>query len=89
MGLIIGYSVSYFLLRYFDKIPSKNPILKSVILSFIALVIAVILIDVPQSFFGMSNSSDAVYYFLIGVMLNAARFLLLGIGIGYLYREPT
>ena len=32
MGLIIGYSVSYFLLRYFDKIPSKNPILKSVIL---------------------------------------------------------
>jgi hypothetical protein len=89
MGLIIGYCVSYFLLRYFDKIPSKNPILKSVILSFIALVIAVILIDVPQSFFGTSNSSDAVYYFLIGVMLNAARFLLLGIGIGYLYRERT
>ena len=89
MGLIIGYSVSYFLLFYFDKIPSKNPILKSVILSFIALVIAVILIDVPQSFFGTSNSSDAVYYFLIGVMLNAARFLLLGIGIGYLYHEHT
>jgi hypothetical protein len=53
------------------------------------MVIAVILIDVPQSFFGTSNSSDAVYYFLIGVMLNAARFLLLGIGIGYLYRERT
>ena len=29
MGMIIGYCVSYFLLRYFDKIPSKNPILKS------------------------------------------------------------
>ena len=27
MGMIIGYCVSYFLLRYFDKIPSKDPIL--------------------------------------------------------------
>jgi hypothetical protein len=89
MGMIIGYCVSYFLLRYFDKIPSKNPILKSGILSFIALIIAVILIDVPQSFFGMRNSFDALYYFFIGVMFNAARFLLLGIVIGYLYNERT
>ena len=59
------------------------------ILSFIALIIAVLLIDVPQSFFGMSNSFDAVYYFLIGVLFNAARFLLLGIVIGYLYNERT
>ena len=28
MGMIIGYGVSWFLLRYFGKIPSKNPILK-------------------------------------------------------------
>jgi Na+/phosphate symporter len=89
MGMIIGYCVSYFLLRYFDKIPLKNPILKSVMISSIALIIAVLLIDVPQSFFGMSNSFDAVYYFLIGVLFNAARFLLLGIVIGYLYNERT
>ena len=89
MGMIIGYGVSWFLLRYFDKIPTKNPMLKSGILSFIALIIAVILIDVPQSFLGISNSFAALYYFLIGVMFNAARFLLLGIVIGYLYNEPT
>ena len=89
MGMIIGYSVSYFLLRYFDDIPSKNPMLKSMIISFIALIIAVIVIDVPQSFFGMRNSFDALYYFLIGVMFNIARFLLLGIVIGYLYNERT
>ena len=58
-------------------------------MSFIALIIAVILIDVPQSFFGMRNSFDALYYFLIGVMFNGARFLLLGIVIGYLYNERT
>jgi hypothetical protein len=89
IGMIIGYCVSYFLLRYFDKIPSKNPILKSMIISFIALIIAVILIDVPQSFFGMRNSFDASYYFLIGVIFNAARFLLTGIVIGYLYNDRT
>ena len=89
MGMIIGYGVSYFLLRYFDKIPSKNPILKSVMISSIALIIAVIVIDVPQSFFGMRNSFNASYYFLIGVMFNVARFLLLGIVIGYLYNERT
>jgi hypothetical protein len=89
MGMIIGFCVSYILLRYFDRIPSKNPILKSGILSFIALIIAVILIDLPQSFFGRSNSSAAMYYFLIGVILNAARFLLLGIVIGFLYGEPV
>jgi hypothetical protein len=87
MGMIIGFGVSWFLLRYSDKIPSKNPMLKSGILSFIALMLAVILIDVPQSILGMSNSSDALYYFLIGVVFNGARFLLLGITIGYLYSE--
>ena len=89
MGMIIGFFVSFILLRNFDRIPSKNPILKSGIISFIALIIAVILIDVPQSFFGMSNSPAALYYFLIGVMFNGARFLLLGIVIGYLYNKRT
>jgi uncharacterized protein YacL len=84
VGMIIGCCVSYFLLRFFDKIPTKNPILKSVILSCVALVIATILIDVPRSF---QAPSDALYYFLIGVMFNVARFLFVGIVIGYLYKR--
>jgi hypothetical protein len=84
VGMIIGCCVSHSLLRLFDKIPTKDPILKSVILSFVALVIAIILIDVPRSFL-LPGPSDALYYFLIGVMFNAARFLFLGLVIGYLY----
>ena len=83
-GLIIGCCVSYSLLRFFDKIPTKNPILKSVIISLIALVIATILTLVPQSFLGQR---DVLHYFLIGILLDAPRFLFLGIGIGYLYRR--
>jgi len=81
-GMIIGFLVSFSLLRFFDKIPAKNPILKSVILSFIALVIAAILLEAPASF----ATSDALYYFLFGTMLNVPRFLALGIVIGILYK---
>ena len=66
-GLVIGFCVSYFLLRFFDKIPTKNPILKSVILSFIALIIVTILIEVPSSFL---TTSDVLHVFLIGAMFN-------------------
>ena len=83
-GLIIGCCVSYSLLRFFDKIPTKNPILKSVIISLIALVIMTILNLVPQSFLGQR---DVLHYFLIGIVLDVPRFLFLGIVIGYLYRR--
>ena len=79
-GLIIGCFVSYFLLRFFDKIPTKNPILKSVILGFVVYVIVMILLGVAAS-----RTSDALYVFLIGVTFNMPRFLALGIVIGYLY----
>ncbi len=83
-GLIIGCCVSYSLLRFFDKIPAKNPILKPVIISLIALVIITILNLVPHSYLGQR---DVMQYFFIGIMLDAPRFLFLGIVIGYLYRR--
>jgi hypothetical protein len=82
-GLVIGFCVSYFLLRFFDKIPTRNPMLKSIILSFIVLIIVTILIEVPASF--LTTTSDALRYFLIGGMFNVLRILALGIVIGYLY----
>ncbi len=85
-GMIIGFCVSYYLLRFFDKIPAKHPIQKSALLSFIALVISIILIDLPQSFL-LLGSSAAWHYFLVGSMLNAPRFLILGVVIGYLYKR--
>jgi hypothetical protein len=84
VGLIIGGCVSYFLLRFMDKNPTRNPILKSMQLGSVALIIAIILIDVPQSFLWQSN---VLYYFLIGVLFNVVRFLLLGLAIGYLFKR--
>jgi hypothetical protein len=82
-GLIIGCCVSYSLIRFFDRIPTRNPVLKSVILSFIALVIVTILIEVPGSF--PTTTSDVWRYFLIGAIFNVLRILALGIVVGCLY----
>jgi hypothetical protein len=80
--LIIGFFVSFFLLRFFDKIPTKNPILKSVILSFVPYFMNLILLGVA-----VSRTSDAQYIFLIGAVLNVPSYLALGIVIGYLYKR--
>jgi uncharacterized protein YacL len=79
-GLIIACFVSYFLLRFFDKIPTKNPILKSVILSFVAIVV----IEVLSTF---GNLSNAYVYLLVDTVMNIPRILALGITIGYLYKR--
>jgi hypothetical protein len=81
-GLMIGFCVSYFLLRFFDKIPTQDPISKSVILTFIVLIIVTILIGGPSSFLATGN---VLRYFIIGTMFNVIRILALGIVIGYLY----
>lgn len=81
-GLIIAFGVSYFLIRFYDKIPTRNPILKSVILSLIALIFATIFLEAPSSYL---VTSDVLYYFLVGALFNVLRILALGIVVGYLY----
>jgi F0F1-type ATP synthase assembly protein I len=77
-GLIIGCCVSYFLLRFFDKIPTKNSIIKALILSFVAMVV----IEVLST---LANPNHASVYLLIDTGMNLPRFLALGIAVGHLY----
>ena len=81
-GLIIAACVSYCLLRFFDRLPAKNPILKSVILSFIVLILVTLTIGGPSSFLATGN---VLRYFLIGTIFNVIRILALGIAIGFGY----
>jgi hypothetical protein len=83
-GLIIGCCISFTLLRFFEKIPTKNAILKSEILSIVVLVLASIPVQVAASRVG---PSEALHVFLIGAALNVPRFLVLGFVVGYLYRR--
>ncbi len=82
-GLIIGLCVSYFLLRFFDRIPTQSPILKSLILTLIVLIILTTLVEGPSSLF--TRTSDALRYFLIGLVFNVLRILAHGTVVGCLY----
>jgi hypothetical protein len=77
-GWIIGCGVSYFLLRFFDKIPTKTPIPKALTLGFATMII----IEVLST---LANPNNASVYLLIDTGMNVPRFLALGIVIGYLY----
>lgn len=79
-GLIIGLGVSFPLLRFYHRIPGKNPIIKSVLLSSLVLVIVTIVLGGPSSFFATNN---VLRYFIIGTVFNVIRITALGIVIGY------
>jgi uncharacterized membrane-anchored protein len=77
-GLMISCCVSYLLLRFFDKIPTKNPTLKALILSFLVMLMIEVLAT-------LVNPSNASVYLLIDTGMNVPRFLVLGIVVGQLY----
>ena len=79
-GLIIGLWVSIPLLRFYNSIPAKDPILKSVLLSSLVLVIVTIVLGGPSSFFATNN---VLRFFIIGTVFNIIRITALGIVIGY------
>jgi hypothetical protein len=84
-SLLIGSLESYFLLHFFDRLPAKSPIVKSLILSGIVLILVTILAEAPGKFLG--GAEHMLRYFLIGTSFNFLRILALGIGIGYLYKR--
>lgn len=85
-GLIIGLWVSYPLVRFFDRIPGKAPILKSILLSSLVLVIVTILLGGPSNFYATSN---VLRYFIIGTAINVIRITALGIAIGYVCKKQN
>jgi len=83
-GLIIGLLVSYLLLRFFDRIPTKDPLIKSVFLSTLILIFVTITLGGPSSFFATNN---VMRYFIIGTVFNVIRITALGFTIGWLCKR--
>jgi hypothetical protein len=81
-GLVIAFSVSFFLLRFFCRLPGKTPIFKALILSFSAMVI----IEVLSA---LGDPAHASVYLLLDTGMNAPRFLALGLVIGYLFDKQN
>ena len=82
-GLALGFAVSYVLYRHFDRIPTRSPMAKAILLSLLALVVLTVLVDVPGKFF--TATENPVRYFVIAAAFNMVRFLALGVAVGALY----
>ncbi len=77
-GVVIAFCVSFFLLRFFSRIPGKESIFKALILSLFIMVMI-------EVFSALGNPSHACVYLLLDTGMNAPRFLALGLVIGYLF----
>ena len=81
-GLIIGCCVSYFLLRFFDRLPGKTPLLKALILSLGAMII----IEVLST---LVDPAHAFTYLVLDTGMNIPRFLALGWTIGFAFDKQN
>jgi hypothetical protein len=77
-GLVIALCVSFFLLRFYYRVPGKKPIFKALILSFIFMVMI-------EVFSALGNPAHASVYLRLDTGMNAPRFFALGLVIGYLF----
>jgi len=82
-GLLIGLGVGCCLLRFHDAIPGAGPVLKSGLLSLVALALVTLLLEVPAKF--LDPTPHAVRYFLVGTAFNVLRIAALGVVVGRLF----
>ena len=79
-GMVIAFCVSFFMLRFFDRVPGKKTIIKALILSLFVMVMI-------EVFSALGNPARASVYLLFDTGMNAPRFLALGLVIGYLFEK--
>jgi hypothetical protein len=79
-GMLIALCVSFFLLRFFDKIPGKTAIIKALILGLSVMVTI-------EVFSALGDPAHASVYLLLDTLMNTPRFLALGLVIGYLFDQ--
>ena len=77
-GMVIASGVSFFILRFFNRLPGKNSFIKALILSFGAMV----MIEVLSA---IGDPAQTSKYLLIDTGMNIPRFLALGLVIGCLF----
>ena len=81
-GLIIGFGVSFCLLRFYGRLPTSSPLVKAVLLSCVALIVVTVLVEIPPRLLATTNTD--LRYLLIGTAFNTLRFAALGVVIGSL-----
>ena len=77
-GMVIALCVSFFLLRFLDRIPGEKPIIKALVLSIGIMIII-------ETLSALGDPAHASIYLLLDSGMNAPRFLALGLVIGFIF----
>ena len=81
-GMVIAFSVSFFLLRFFNRLPGKKTIFNAILLSFTTMAI----IEVLSA---LADPAHASVYLLLDTGMNVPRFLALGLVIGCVFDKQN
>jgi hypothetical protein len=79
-GLLIAGCVSFGLVEFYDRVPTRNAVLKALLLSFAIFV----LMEIFTLYINLGNFT---LYHWIGAAINLPRFVALGLAVGYLYER--
>lgn len=82
-GLVVGFVVSFCLLRFPNWLPTTGPLVQAVLWSVVALVVVTLLVEVPPRVLATTNTAPR--YLVIAVAINILRFLALGLVVGLLH----
>lgn len=82
-GVVLGFCVSYAVVRRAARIPVKSLVAAGMAMSVVALAAVSLIVDLPAKL--LTPLNDPVRYLLIAALFNAVRFLALGATIGALY----
>ncbi|MGV8849615.1 MAG: hypothetical protein ACOH16_08715 [Propionibacteriaceae bacterium] len=82
-GVVLGFCVSYAVVRRAARIPLKSPVAAGMAMSVVALAAVTLIVDLPAKL--LTPLNDPVRYLLIAALFNALRILALGATVGWLY----
>lgn len=82
-GLVIGLCVGVVLIRFVDRIPTRRPVSKALLLSLVALIAVTLVVELPAKV--LAAPHDALRLFGIAALFNSVRILALGLAVGALY----
>ena len=83
-GTVIAGAVAFVLARFADHLPGHGPLGKALVLATVALVLLTVVVGLPSTL--RSDVADPGHWWLVETVINAIRFLALGVAVGLVTR---
>jgi hypothetical protein len=83
-GIVVAGAVAFVLARFADHLPGHGPLGQALVLTAAALVLLTVAVAVPARL--RSDVADPGHWLLVETLIDAIRFLALGVAVGLVTR---